>query len=275
MKTTKNKLFTAIAILAVMFTITLTGCKKEDTVVLNQTSYTLKVKDQIGIAGTVTFTETSSTVTTVDIVLTGASAVSHPAHIHLNSALESGGIAITLNPVVAGHSVTLVSKLDNNTIINYGQLIDFDGYLSVHESSAALGTIVAQTDIGGNALTTTSKSYTLDAVNTSGVSGTVLFEKRKNGNSIVTVTLAGTIAGGSHPAIIHIGSVATVGGGPAAKTLNGVEGASGISITSLRTLDNGTVISYDDVLLFAGYVAIHESAITMDNILCQGDIGTH
>lgn len=255
MTTTKNKLVTGAAIFAVMFTMVIGGCKKEDDKTPNKTTYDLKVKDQLGIAGTVTFTETNSTTTTIEITMTGGSSENHPAHIHLNSAVEGGSIALSLNPVTGGHSTTVVTKLDNNNAINYSQLILFDGYINVHESSIALGTIVAQTDIGGNALTTTNKSYTLSAVGASGVSGTALFEKRKNGNSLITISLNGTLAGGVHPAIIHIGSVATVGGGPTVKTLIPVDGTTGKSYTTLRTLDNGTPISYDDVIVYDGYLA--------------------
>ena len=274
MTTTGNKFFTGMAVVAVILTMAIGGCKK-DAVAPNKTTYNLKVKDQLGIAGTVTFTETSSTVTTIDIAMTGGDTENHPAHIHMNSAVEGGSIALSLSPVVGGVSSTQVSKLDNNTAINYSQLILFDGYLNIHESTVNLTTILAQTDIGGNEITATNKSYSLDAVNASGVSGTALFEKRKNGNSLITVALNGTITGGVHPATINLGSVSTVGGGPVVKTLNSVDGATGKSYTNLRTLDNGTPISYDDVLVYDGYFAIHESALLMANVLCQGNIGTH
>jgi Cu/Zn superoxide dismutase len=272
---TKNRVMTTIAGAAMMLTVMIGGCKKEDDAPVNTTTYDLKVKDQLGISGTVTFTETSSSITTIDIALTGGDTENHPAHIHVNSAIESGAISISLNPVVNGHSSTQVSKLDNNSAINYSQLIAFDGYLNVHESSSNLTTILAQTDIGGNALTTTKKSYTLNAVGASGVTGTATFEKRKNGNSLVTIDLNGTLAGGIHPAVIHIGSVATVGGGPVVKTLNPVDGTTGKSYTTLRTLDSGTPISYDDVMLYDGYLAIHESELLMANVLCQGNIGSN
>lgn len=275
MTTTKNKMFTGIAVFAILVTMVMSGCKKKETVAPKTTTYNLKVKDQVGISGTVTFTETSSTVTTIDIALTGGNSENHPAHIHINSAIEGGAIALSLNPVVSGRSSTQVTKLDNNSAINYSQLILFDGYLNVHQSSINLTTILAQTDIGGNELTTTSKNYTLNAVGTSTVSGTALFEKRKNGNSLVTISLNGTLPSGLHPAAIHIGSVATVGGGPITKTLNPVEGTTGKSYTTLRTLDNGTPISYDNVMLYDGYLAIHESNLLMLNVLCQGNIGTN
>jgi len=271
---TKKGAVMMIAACAIML-MTIGGCKKEEDAKPKTTTYNLKVKDQLGVSGTVTFTETSSTVTTISIALSGGDTENHPAHIHLNSAVESGNIAISLNAVVNGVSTTDVTKLDNSSAINYSQLIAFDGYLNVHQSANNLTTIIAQTDIGGNELTTTQKTYTLAAVGASGVSGTALFEKRKNGNSLITINLNGTLTGGVHPAVIHIGSVATVGGGPVVKTLNPVDGTTGKSYTTLRTLDNGTPISYDNAMVYDGYLAIHESALLMASILCQGNIGSN
>jgi hypothetical protein len=233
------------------------------------------VKDQLGVSGTVKFTETSSTVTTVEIALTGGDVQYHPAHIHMNAAVEGGGIAITLSPVIGGKSTTVVTALDNSTTVNYSQLIAYDGYVNVHESNVDMTQIIAQGDIGGNALSGTSKTYALTTVGTLGVSGTALFEKRINGKTLVSIALVGTIAGDMYPADIRLGSVTTVGGGPTVKTLNMVDGTTGKSYSNIRTLDDATVVSYDDLLVYDGYLAIHESAILMANILCQGNIGTH
>jgi hypothetical protein len=276
MKTTGKKAYTALTILTVLTGLLLSnGCKKNDTPEPNKTVYNLKIKDMIGISGTVTFTETSSTVTTITIKLNGGSATNHPAHIHLNSAIETGAIALTLTPVDAsGNSITEVSKLDDNTPINYSQLLNFDGYINVHESSSNLGTIIAQCDIGGNELTGAQKSYTLNAVNASGVSGTALFEKRKNGNTLVTLSMIGTVASGIHPAHIHLGSVASVGGGPIVKDLSNVEGATGKSYTNIRTLNDGTPITYDNWLVYDGYINVLNSQ-TISTVISQGNIGSN
>ena len=63
---------------AVILLLAGSGCKKSDSPARKST-YSLKVKDMLGVSGTVTFTETSSSVTTVDITLTGAPAGTHPA----------------------------------------------------------------------------------------------------------------------------------------------------------------------------------------------------
>lgn len=271
----KNKFSSILGIALFAVISIMAGCKKEDAPEPKKTVYDLKVKDQLGVSGTVTFTETSSTITTIEISLTGGSSDNHPAHIHANSAVEGGSITISLNPVVNGKSSTQVSKLDDNSAINYSQLIAYDGYLNVHQSANNLSTIIAQTDIGGNELAGPNVTYNLDAAGASGVSGTAIFEKRKNGNTLISINLNGTLANGIHPAAIHIGSVATVGGGPVVKTLNAVNGATGKSYTNMRTLNDGTPINYDNVLVYDGYLAVHESELLMANVLCQGDIGSN
>lgn len=276
MKIANKKIpFLLIMAIAVTGLLSINGCKKEDDPELKKTEYTLKVKDVLGVSGTATFTETSGTVTTITLKLTGATATNHPAHIHMNSAVEGGSIILSLNPVDAqGNSVTEVTKLDDNTPINYSQLIAYDGYINVHESSSSLGTIIAQTDIGGNELTGTEKSYTLSAVNASGVNGTALFQKRKNGNALVTISATGTLTDELHPASIHLGSVASIGGGPVTKTLTDVDGTSGKSYTNIRTLNNGTPINYDNWLVYDGYININNSP-TVPTAVAQGNIGSN
>lgn len=272
MRNAKSIILSAGVAFAVLMTA---GCTKDETPEPNTTMYDMQVKDQLGITGTVTFTETSSTVTTIEIELTGADSENHPSHIHLNSAVEGGGIAISLNPVVNGFSSTQVTMFDDNSPVNYSQLIVYNGYLNVHQSSSDLGTIIGQTDIGGNALTSASKSYDLNVENASGVSGTALFQKRKNGKTLVSISLTGTISGGTHPAIIHIGSVGTVGGGPTVKTLNPVDGVTGKSYTNLLVLDDQTPVTYENMMVYDGYLAIHQSELLMGSVLCQGNIGAN
>lgn len=274
MKAFKNRITSGLAICTVFISVAITGCS-EDEVVVSSTSYDLKVVNQLGISGTVTFTETTSEVTTIVIEMTGGDAVSHPAHIHVNSAVEGGSVAISLNPVVNGRSTTEVTKLDNNAAISYAQLVGFDGYLNVHQSNSDLNTIVGQTDIGGNALTVNSIVYQLAEFGVSGVSGTAKFQQRRNGHALVTIALNGTIVDGIHPAVIHIGSVATVGGGPAVKILNPVDGTTGMSYSNLKALDDSTPISYDNLLVYDGYLAIHQSALVPEVVLCQGNIGSN
>ncbi len=247
------------------------SCKPTEPVIPPaQTSYNLGVKDVLGVTGTVTFIETSSSSATIEIVLTGAPAGVHPAELCMNTAVEGGTVVAVLNPVDAtGKSSTLVSNL------SYTQLIAYDGFVQVHKSTLEPTIILANGDIGGNVITTTNKSYTMLQVGTFGVSGTALFEKRTNGNALVTISLTGTIAGNSYPATINVGSISTVGGGDVKKTLNPVNGTTGKSYTNIRSLNNGTAIMYSDWLVYTGYINVYQNSILLANVICNGNIGSN
>jgi Cu/Zn superoxide dismutase len=273
--TKRTYLLTTLSMVLLLFFVLATGCKKEDDDVAptEKTTYDMYSKDLPGVSGTVTFSKTVNA-TTVEINLSGISTGSHPAHIHYNSALAGGGIALTLNDVDAnGQSTTLITKLDNNTAISYEQLIDFDGYVNVHENAANLNVILAQGDIGANALTGASKTYELMSVDSTNVSGTAKFEKRKNNNTLITISLTGTIPGDIHPAQIHLGNVNTVGGGPIVVNLSSVNGTTGKSYTNVSNLLNGTAITYDNWTEYNGYINILQSVDNPFHIIAQGNIG--
>ncbi|MCH7515300.1 MAG: CHRD domain-containing protein, partial [Bacteroidetes bacterium] len=115
--------------------------------------YTLNSATDPAINGTATFAERSNGTTLVTIALVGTTnGNEHLAHIHMNSATEGGGIVISLNVVDGGTgmSKTSVKELDDMTEISYDEMINFDGYINVHNSESDLGTLIAQGDIGSN-----------------------------------------------------------------------------------------------------------------------------
>jgi hypothetical protein len=245
------------------------GCKKEE---FNgrQATYNLATSDILGVSGTATFNETSKTVSTIDIVLAGAPSGTHPAELCMNTMVEGGAIVLTLNPVdETGKSSTAV------TSITFDQLIAYDGFIKVHKSASEPNIILAQGDIGGNVITTTNISYPLGVVGSFGVSGTALFEKRVNGNTLVTISLTGIIAGDEYPATINLGSIESVGGGPIVKTLSDVDGTNGKSFTNIRQLDGGTAVTYDNWLVYDGYINIYQISPVLENIISQGNIGSN
>ena len=284
MKMIKGKnWFTKIALATALLTIVVAGCKKDKDddveptpeptpVEILKTTYTLKVKDLIGVSGTVTFAEksTGSSESIVTISLQGAPVGVHPAHIHLNSAIETGAIAYGLTSVdAAGNSSTTLS-------VSYAALINFDGYVNVHLDGVTLGTIIAQADIGGNFITSTNHTYILNQDSTSGISGVSTFEKRKNGNTLVTINLSagGALPPGLYPAHINLGSVATIGSPVNRKTLNPVDGVTRLSRTNIRTLNDGTVISYDNWMIYDGFITIYDAANVTD-VIALGNIGAN
>jgi len=242
----------------------------------NSNSYTLNPVDGSGVSGTVKFEEGEGGYTKITINLAGTpDGAAHPTHIHFNSAAEGGDIAITLEPVngSTGKSVTLINQLDDGTFINYETLSKFEGYLNVHLAYGRLETIVAQGNIGGNALEGTSKSYNLMTKAVPGINGTIIFEKNVAGYTVATISLNGTPDGGSHPAHIHANSAAE--GGGILISFNPINGTTGMSKTLIKTNDAGQPVSYEEILNMDGYVNVHLSANALGTIVAQGDIGTN
>lgn len=242
----------------------------------DQMMFNLMGVDNSGIMGTATFAMREDGATVVTLNLTGTtSGNSHPSHIHFNTAAEGGDIAVGLTPVdgATGESVTVVTQLENGTSISYEELVDFDGYINVHNSMDDLATLLSQGDIGQNALTGESYVYALGEKDVAGVSGTFSIFERRNGEALGIVALSGTMAGNEHPGHIHFNSA--VEGGGIAYSFNPVNGASGMSVNNIAMLDDGTPITYAQLLDYDGYVNIHNSMADLATLLAQGDIGAN
>lgn len=265
----KRKLNIVLTMVLAVFTlIGINGCEK-DNESGRETSYDLKTQDVLGVTGKATFIETGHSVK-VDLVLYGAPSGTHPASLNMNTVAEGGEMVVELNPVDAsGNSTTTINSL------TYNQLTEYDGFIKVMKSTTEPLIILAQGDIGGNVITETNVIYTLDTLGAFGVSGTALFEKRENGNTLVTLDLDGTIAGEVYPASINLSSIATIGGGPVTKTLSNVNGTTGKSYTTIRKLDGGQNMTYDNWVVYNGYINIYQAAPIFENIISQGNIGSN
>jgi hypothetical protein len=277
MKKSIQRILTVMAVASIMV-VFITGCKDDEVNGPGLTgvskSYTLNVVSNPAISGTVKFAERDDNTTMVTIVLNGTTSGTHVAHIHENSAAETGGILIDLNSIDGskGTSETIVTKLNNGTSISYSELLMLNGYVNVHVGTTDLATLIAQGDIGENELTASSTTYALDAVNGSAVYGAVTFTKRISGSTLVTVVLEEASPTGNYPINIYDNNVATTG--PIAINLNNYLGSTGISATSVRKLNNNTAISYDQLKDFNGHINIGTSA-TDPTYIAQGNIGSN
>jgi hypothetical protein len=241
---------------------------------LNSKIYDLSSVEGSGILGTANFIESSDATLRIELELQNtAQGGSHPAHIHVNTAAEGGGIALSLTPVdgATGKSITTFSALDDGTAITYQGLLDFDGYINVHLSANELATIVAQGDIGQNDLTDVSKAYALGSDAVPEIDGVATFYERVNGEALAVIELNNTPDGGVHPGHIHMNTA--IEGGGVVFSFNPVNGDTGMSKTNVAALDNGTAFGYDDVLNYNGYINIHLSADELTTLVAQGDIG--
>lgn len=249
------------------------ACENEETgpeLTGNMEEYTLVSVSNPSINGTVTFAERDDGQTVITIQLMGTSSGSmHPAHIHASSAAKGGSIVLDLSDVngADGKSETVVNALNDGTPVSYDELLNFDGFVNVHLSSSELGTLIAQGDIGGNELTGDRKEYTMMPVLDPGVSGKAIFEKRKKGTTLVTVDLEGTIAGETHASHFHVNTIAE--GGSIVINLKSVDGTTGFAQTSVDALNDGTPITYEELLEFNGYINVHKGS----SFVAQVDIG--
>lgn len=251
-----------------------------------------------GVEGSVSFWEYGPDQTVITLALTdGATGttVSHPAHIHENSASEGGPIVIrlspldgTANPANNGTSARLVDR-------SFDELAEFNGYVNIHESVANLSTVVSQGNIGSNATGTLgaglnlvdgqeSVTYPLDAIANGGtaapdgIPGEVQLLELTDALTLATVRLDvdgdgtyeddATGANVSHPAHIHQNSASE--GGPIEFFLSPIDGTDP-SAKSSQILE----ATFDELTGFDGYVNVHESAANLADVVSQGNIGSN
>ncbi|WGD34135.1 hypothetical protein [Olleya sp. YS] len=265
-------LFTVLAVF--------TNCADDDTpevvTQIDSRLFDIASFNNSGIFGSANFIKNSNNTVTIQVNLVGTTdGELYPAHIHFNTAAESGAIAVSLESVdgTTGQSETTFNTLDDGTPISYEALLDYDGHFVVHQSETN-NAIVAQSDIGQNELTTNSMTYPLNEVDLTDVSGSITFTERINGEALAVISLSGSPAGGVHPAHIHVGSVATAPGA-ILFTFASVNGTTGISRTNVDALDDGTPFGYSDILSVDGYVNVHLSATNLGFLIAQGNVGVN
>jgi hypothetical protein len=171
-----------------------------------------------------------------------------PNHIHADNAVAGGPIVISLNPVDAnsGIGMTHVSQQDDGTAVTYTDLVDFDGHVNVHKSETELQTVLLRAISDRTGLTGDEVEYELMTKTADEVSGTAVFSKRQNNETLVTLMLDNTLEDTDHPAHIHNNSAAE--GGGIAIDLTTVDGNSGISRTNITQFNDETPVTYDELI---------------------------
>jgi hypothetical protein len=265
-----------------LLTILIFGCTSdENTERLNQLksrTVLLNAVSDPAISGLVQFTQNTNGTITVDLELINTTeGETHPVHIHHNNALDTGAIALTLNPIsgTTGKSTTVVDALDDNTTLSYNQLLNFDGYLNVHQSATNLAVLIAQADIGQNELTGLSKNYALAENETSGITGSIDFFERRNSEILVQLNLEGTTSGLVYPAQLNTGDVVNFGAEVFTfNSVNGIDSETAISQTNLVNLiGQSEAFTYDNLLEYDGHVNVLTD--TSLDIVAQANVGSN
>ena len=113
-------------------------------------------------------------------------------------------------------------------------------------------------DPGDNIFTGVSTTYNLTNVDAQyNGGGTVVFKERTDQSVTIEITMQPTGSGGSHPAHLHYGTF-DIPDAEMAAMLTPVDATTGISITTLSQLLDGTDITYQDLMLFDGSIKIHQ-----------------
>jgi hypothetical protein len=116
-----------------------------------------------------------------------------------------------------------------------------------------------------------STTYSVSSIYNNNVNGTAKFIKNDDNSTTVELKITGIPTGEPHPASINYNTAAE--GGNVAITLGTVSDVTGYSTISFSALDDGTPITYDDLLSFDGYVNVLYSVDQPDNNIAQADIG--
>lgn len=115
-----------------------------------------------------------------------------------------------------------------------------------------------------------SVDYPIYDVSNSNISGTATFTQEDNGSTHVLIELDGGFTS-ENPAYIRFNSAAE--GGDIAITLKACECS--ISNTTITTLDNGTPITYEGLVLLNGHITIHANTSNQSIIAAVADIGSN
>lgn len=292
----KNQRFLIFLFLGIGLVGAACGDDDDDDVTFDnrEVTYELSANENSGIApdgfeATATFMEFTENQTIVRLELLDGSTgttVSHPAHIHMNTAAEGGDIVYFLGPLDGLGAAPGVSFHMVNATFN--ELIDFNGYINIHESNAAIGNVVSQGNIGSNAeaaveersidIMTDGRSISYDLESRSnagpvsdGIEATATFTELNANMTLVTLDLTAGSTGTSfcHPAHIHMNSASE--GGDIAYFLGPVDGLAAAEGISYAIVDE----SYDFLIDYDGYINIHESNAAIGNVVSQGNIGSN
>lgn len=269
-----------------------TGSENDEPETLRKATYTLNANSNSGtlsdgVLASATFWELSETQTVVTLTIdapTGANVV-HPSHIHFNAAEDGGGIAYFLTPIDGTDPDVTSARVINES---FDTLVNFDGYINIHESVENIGNVVSQGNIGSNANVAIedglapleegrTESYTLGAnansgsVAPNGISAGATFTEVTDGLTLVTLDLntqGATGADKPHPAHIHENAASE--GGAIAYYLGAIDPMDPDSRSSMLISE-----SFDDLMSYDGYINIHESLSNLGAVVSQGNIGAN
>lgn len=234
-------------------------------------SYSILNTDLSKITGTVTFIENNNNSTTIAVALENSSpSINNILFLRTQTANIGGKLMKVLNPVDGntGVSTTVVSELVGNEKITYEDFLEFDGHITVGDSSESSGNVLAYVDLGPNELTGNQITYNLLAPDTGDFMANATFKERKNHSTAVRVDLIEYKENVSYPTILL---------NPERESLihlSAVQGKfKGNGFSELKEI-NGNITTYKDLIAIDAILEVYYINELGDyEVIARGGIG--
>jgi hypothetical protein len=160
------------------------------------------------------------------------------------------------------------------------KLFNFKGKLRIMKKAIWILALTAfldachENDTLESEFTGNESTYALHPGSTYDVSGTVNFKEKKDGTTLIRVTLSGTEGDLKHPVHLHYGNISAPDADIAA-VLTPVMAQNGISETGLSHLSDETPVTYHQLMQYAVCIKVHlaEAGPDRDIILAGGNVG--
>lgn len=238
--------------------------------------YVLAAQSNPAISGTALFQERADNSTFVTISMQGTQpGKTHPAHIHQNSAAETGSIIIDFNNVIGGSGKSFTNLKQNNAgnVVTYDDLLSINGYINVHLGESELSTLIGQADIGQNALTGEQVVYQLSEVNGSGITGKLSLFERENGFSLAIVEMEGSLTENSYSTVIYKGSASATS--PAQLVVLRSIGADRIGKNTIKTDKDGNSLTYTALIGADAHIRVLKNSLDLSTTVASANIGAN
>lgn len=222
-------------------------------------TYSILNTDQSEITGTLTFIENENNSTTVKVVLRNNNPdINNVLFLRRQTANIGGKLLKVLNPVdgVTGVSNTVVSELVDNEEVTYEDFLDFDGHITIGDSSESSGNVLAHVDLGPNELTGNEITYNLLAPHTGEFKGQVTIQERKNLSSAIIISIRDYEVDDEFPATLY-NALSDSGREPLVYFPEVKGEFKGFGFSELNQIDD-TPTTYNDLINLDAFIEVSE-----------------
>jgi hypothetical protein len=227
-------------------------------------SYELSDAESSGVSGTLQIAERVDGFSRVTLELSELpDGDEFPVVVYTNTALQEGEeLIILMSAGESGISITNVySDVDGNTV-RYEHWEELDAHILVHDDSEE-ESVIAQADIGVNALTGEEWSWELETSNDSGIDGAVTLYERNSGFMKALIQLEGADPDETYIARLYASADEDE---EHIFTFSEISGETGGSASDMYEQVDGSEITFSDFEEFTGVINIYTDDSLMNKV---------